>query len=299
MPDGNARRTGPGCGCRPSPHGQADGVSRPRAPSLSCKDLPRAHSRSPPQAPGPGRGQPSVHAHPTLPAVPQWRLLCMDGTAFGVMKYSQVSGSLRNDGDQSIPFQGVIFFPFTACFMLTIISMSKGLDRRRLSELRTRAAALSGVARTVPGRGVWSPARTPPCVEPSQDTPVGWQVGSHSRLSQGCGGLAGGPEHPALLGLANLPAPWTLSPEKWGPTLPRCAFPDLRPGPTSQARRAQPRLPRVAAQSRVSGLETGHAASYRHLQHLGSSPNSNVPRARRLCTSVSASVKWAVGCKVA
>lgn len=48
------------------------------------------------------------------PAVPQWRLLCMDGAAFWVMKYSQVSDSLRNDGDQSIPFQGVIFFPFTA-----------------------------------------------------------------------------------------------------------------------------------------------------------------------------------------
>lgn len=47
-------------------------------------------------------------------AVPQWRLLCMDGAAFWVMKYSQVSDSLRNDGDQSIPFQGVIFFPFTA-----------------------------------------------------------------------------------------------------------------------------------------------------------------------------------------
>lgn len=41
-------------------------------------------------------------------------LLCMDGAAFWVMKYSQVSDSLRNDGDQSIPFQGVIFFPFTA-----------------------------------------------------------------------------------------------------------------------------------------------------------------------------------------
>lgn len=47
-------------------------------------------------------------------AAPQRRLLCMDGAAFWVMKYSQVSDSLRNDGDQSIPFQGVIFFPFTA-----------------------------------------------------------------------------------------------------------------------------------------------------------------------------------------
>lgn len=170
------------------------------------------------------------------------------------MKYSQVSDSLRNDGDQSIPFQGVIFFPFTACFMLTVISMSKGLDRRRLSELRTSCRLVRGGS-----DGAWARG-----VEPGQDTPVGWQVGSHGRLSQGCGGLAGGPEHPALLGLANLPAPWTLSPEKWGPTLPRCAFPDLRPGPASQARRAQPRLPRVTAQSSVSGLGTGHAASYSH-----------------------------------
>lgn len=32
-----------------------------------AKDMPRAHSLSPPQAPGSGRGQPSVHVHPTLP----------------------------------------------------------------------------------------------------------------------------------------------------------------------------------------------------------------------------------------
>ena len=56
-----------------------------------------------------------VHSGPAeLLAVLQRRLLCMDGAAFWVMKYSQVSDSLRNDGDQSIPFQGVIFFPFTA-----------------------------------------------------------------------------------------------------------------------------------------------------------------------------------------
>lgn len=33
-------------------------------------------------------------------------------TTFPVMKYSQVTGSLRNDGGQSIAFQQVIFFPF-------------------------------------------------------------------------------------------------------------------------------------------------------------------------------------------
>lgn len=43
-----------------------------------------------------------------------WALFCMDGTAFGVMKYLQVSGFVRNGRDQSIPFQGVIFFPFMA-----------------------------------------------------------------------------------------------------------------------------------------------------------------------------------------
>ena len=68
---------------------------------------PRAHARA-----GPGG---RVHSGPAeLLAVLQRWLLCMDGAAFWVMKYSQVSDSLRNDGDQSIPFQGVIFFPFTA-----------------------------------------------------------------------------------------------------------------------------------------------------------------------------------------
>lgn len=68
---------------------------------------PQAHARA-----GPGV---RVHSGPAeLLAVLQRRLLCMDGAAFWVMKYSQVSDSLRNDGDQSIPFQGVIFFPFTA-----------------------------------------------------------------------------------------------------------------------------------------------------------------------------------------
>lgn len=64
----------------------------------------------------PSRGTltPLPTARSSLPA--QCRaLLCMDGTAFGVMKYLQVSGFVRNDRDQSIPFQGVIFFPFMAC----------------------------------------------------------------------------------------------------------------------------------------------------------------------------------------
>lgn len=73
-----------------------------------------------PPSPGPRltpRSAPRVHGHPgpaELPAILQRRLLCMDGAVFWVMKYSQVTDSLRNDGDQSIPFQGVIFFPFTA-----------------------------------------------------------------------------------------------------------------------------------------------------------------------------------------
>lgn len=162
-------------------------------PGLTACHLPRPQAQA--------GASPASMSTPRSRAVPQWRLLCMDGTAFGVMKYSQVSDSLRNDGDQSIPFQGVIFFPFTACFMLTIISMSKGLDRRRLSELRTSCRLVRGVS-----DGAWARG-----VEPGQDTPVGWQVGSHGRLSQGCGGLAGGSAHPALLGLANLPGPWTGS----------------------------------------------------------------------------------------
>lgn len=60
-----------------------------------------------PPAPQPGARRP-------LPAQ-AWALLCMHGAAFGVMKYLQVSGFVRNDRDQSIPFQGVIFFPFVAC----------------------------------------------------------------------------------------------------------------------------------------------------------------------------------------
>lgn len=47
-----------------------------------------------------------------------------------IMKYSQVTAFLRNDGDQSIAFQPVIFSPFTAPLaMLTVISAGGRLDR--------------------------------------------------------------------------------------------------------------------------------------------------------------------------
>lgn len=76
----------------------------------------------PPDIPMVGRAGPSWGSLTPLPAarssvlVPaqHWALLGMDGTAFGVMKYLQVSGFVRNDRDRSIPFQGVIFFPFMA-----------------------------------------------------------------------------------------------------------------------------------------------------------------------------------------
>jgi len=38
--------------------------------------------------------------------------ISMGLTTFPIMKYSQVTGSLRNDGGQSIAFQRVIFSPF-------------------------------------------------------------------------------------------------------------------------------------------------------------------------------------------
>lgn len=47
------------------------------------------------------------HPHPRAP----WPI-CMGRTTFPIMKYSQVTGSLRNDGGQSIAFQRVIFSPF-------------------------------------------------------------------------------------------------------------------------------------------------------------------------------------------
>lgn len=93
-----------------SPQGEVPGQARTwkclqhlwgPGPQLQTPHLP--HTCCPPHPPSP---QPQ--------AAVWWRLLGMDGAAFWVMKYSQVSDSLRNDGDQSIPFQGVIFFPFTA-----------------------------------------------------------------------------------------------------------------------------------------------------------------------------------------
>lgn len=100
--------------------------------------------------PGPGRGWPPGRAGPLPPpggqAVPQRRLLCMDGTAFWVMKYSQVSDSVRNDGDQSIPFQGVIFLPSAAVFRVGYRQPERGADRRARRG-PGRAAASSQAAR--------------------------------------------------------------------------------------------------------------------------------------------------------
>lgn len=75
-----------------------------------------AHGRDVPAVSPPRVGPCAPSSLGTAAVLPQGpgALLCMDGAAFWVMKYSQVSDSLRNDGDQSIPFQGVIFFPFTA-----------------------------------------------------------------------------------------------------------------------------------------------------------------------------------------
>lgn len=55
-----------------------------------------------------------------------------------IMKYSQVTAFLRNDGDQSIAFQLVIFSPFTAPLtMLTVISTGRRLDRTTNAALST------------------------------------------------------------------------------------------------------------------------------------------------------------------
>lgn len=54
----------------------------------------------------------------------------MGRTTFPIMKYSQVTASLRNDGDQSIAFQRVIFSPFRGLLaVLTVISARGRLDR--------------------------------------------------------------------------------------------------------------------------------------------------------------------------
>lgn len=76
----------------------------------------QAHSLSPPRPRAQAPPAPGLRPPPgrKLPGHAQRPLLCMDGAVFWVMKYSQVSDSLRNDGDQSIPFQEVIFFSFTA-----------------------------------------------------------------------------------------------------------------------------------------------------------------------------------------
>lgn len=125
----------------------------------------------------------------------------MDGAAFWVMKYSQVSDSLRNDGDQSIPFSGSNFLPLRSlCFELTIISMRRGAGskalvrvqdqpppcRRGLAERPWPARAhvgsqVGGPAGSQPGlegagcwpfRGLASP-HTPSTVRDPQDAQVG------------------------------------------------------------------------------------------------------------------------------
>lgn len=96
-------------------------VAPPWGGSASCCRLPPAPRRAALVPAGAG-GVPAASTPTPAPAQPGALagagsgtvLLGMDGAAFWVMKYSQVSDSVRNDGDQSIPFQGVIFFPFTA-----------------------------------------------------------------------------------------------------------------------------------------------------------------------------------------
>lgn len=171
---GNPRRTG--VGGHPCPV-CASGLG-PRSRYRSGQARGRAErstaSRWPPRPRAQAGASSASAATPSL-AAPQRRLLCMDGTAFGVMKYSQVSDSLRADGDQSIPFQGVIFSPFTACLMLTVISVSKGwIEGARQNS--PQAPASSREARP----GAW--------------TPHGVAAGDPGQARRRAGrGLAGGP----------------------------------------------------------------------------------------------------------
>lgn len=97
----------------PGRRGEAARRHLPPAPTAGRACSPLGTGTSPPPAPRP-RSPAAARGSGAGACSGLGALLCMDGAAFGVMKYSQVSGSLRNDGDQSIPFQGVIFFPFTA-----------------------------------------------------------------------------------------------------------------------------------------------------------------------------------------
>lgn len=126
---------------------------------------PRARARPAP------RGRVHPGPRPSSRAPPQRRLLCMDGAAFWVMKYSQVSDSLRNDGDQSIPFSGSNFR--SLCFTLTIIRMRRG----------ARSKYLSAQHQPPPGgldAGAWPRAR------PAR-THLGWWVGDPARSQPGLG----------------------------------------------------------------------------------------------------------------
>lgn len=86
----------------------------------------------------------SAWAAPKLPVPPSvWAARLSP-----IMKYSQVTAFLRNDGDQSIAFQLVIFSPFTAPLtMLTVISAGRRPDRTTNAALSTersqRLACLS------------------------------------------------------------------------------------------------------------------------------------------------------------
>lgn len=69
--------------------------------------------------------------HPAPPPPPRPPpLIYMGLTTFPIMKYSQVTGSLRNDGGQSIAFQRVIFSPSNGRRgVLTVISAAGRPDR--------------------------------------------------------------------------------------------------------------------------------------------------------------------------
>lgn len=235
---GNPRRTG--VGGHPCPV-CASGLG-PRSRYRSGQAWGRAErsaaSRWPPRPRAQAGASSASAATPSL-AAPQRRLLCMDGTAFGVMKYSQVSDSLRADGDQSIPFQGVIFSPFTACLMLTVISVSKGwIEGARQNSPQAPASSRG------PGR---APGR-----------PTGWPPGTLGRLGGG-------------RGEGWLVAPWGLDdlPPGQGAAV---GFPH-----SGQLGAPRP-LPGRSAEQVLRGLGTGGAASCSHPQRsVPTSPSRTSP----------------------
>lgn len=74
---------GKGCWCHHSPDGRADCVQasgpltvvQRTCPGLTACHLPRPQAQA--------GASPASMSTPRARAVPQWRLLCMDGTAFG------------------------------------------------------------------------------------------------------------------------------------------------------------------------------------------------------------------------